>query len=125
MSVFYSVLTAILLSFLPSNVPYSSIESGFESNDSEAIVSLCKEKVFINVLGDQAIYSKSQASLILKSFFAKNPCSKFEFIFKGKEISEGVSSIATFRSKKETFRVNLLLKKNNIKYKIESLIIEK
>lgn len=125
MSVFYSVLTAILLSFSSSNVPYSSIGSGFESNNSKAIVSLCKEKVFINVLGEQAIYSKSQASLILKSFFRKNPCSDFEFIFKGKETSEGVSSIATFTSKKETFRVNFLLKKSSSKYKIESLIIEK
>lgn len=126
MTVFYAVLTSILLSVYPNqNVPYSGIEDAIEKNDSKRIVDMSKQKIMINVLGSEGVYGHSQAVLILKDFFAKNPGNKFDFTFKGKATTEGVFAIGNYNSRKSTYRVTVHFKKNTGDYKLESFTIEK
>jgi putative sterol carrier protein len=126
MTFLYAFLTSIVLSLtVQSEIPYTSIEKAFISNDAGDIVALGKDKMLINVLGKEGAYSQSQANLVLKDFFIKKPGSTFKFIFKGKESADGSFAIGTYESRGESFRVTIHFKKIGADFKIESLIIEK
>ena len=72
MSVVYSFLLGLILSVnFQSDIPYSTIESAFATNDAQDITALGKEKILINILGKEGVYSQSQANLVLKDFFTK------------------------------------------------------
>jgi hypothetical protein len=120
------LLVNMLLIFSPMNdVPYPSLQKGFETSDAESISNLGKDKMLINILGKEGAYSQPQANLVLKDFFSKKPCSSFNFIFKGKESADGTFAIGTYESKGENFRITIHFKKADADFKIESLIIEK
>lgn len=126
MNFLYSFLTSILISIsLQSEIPYSSIERAFTSNNATEITNYGKDKILMNILGKEGAYSKSQAGLVLKDFFAKKPVTAFKFIFKSKETTDGSFAIGNYESKSETFRVTIHFKKVSSDFKIESLTIEK
>ena len=108
-----------------SEIPYSALENSFIENNSADIVSLGKDKILLNILGNEGAYSHSQATLILKDFFVKKPGTAFKFIFKGKETTEGSFAIGSYTSRTENFRITIQFKKINTEFKIESLNIEK
>jgi hypothetical protein len=126
MYLIYSIITSLFLSInISSNVPYSAIEKAFESNNAQEIVVLGKSKILINVIGKEGAYSQSQASLVLKDFFAKNPGKQFSFVFKGKEAADGTFAIGNYVTQSnEKFRVTIYFKNSGGDYKIESLTIE-
>jgi hypothetical protein len=126
MGLIYSFITSLIISLtIQGEIPYSSLEKAFSSNDANAIVAVGKEKILLNILGKEGAYSKSQAGLVIKDFFTKKPGNAFKFIFKGKESSEGSFAIGTYESKGESFRVTIHFKKEGSDFKIESLTIEK
>ncbi|MCH2223372.1 MAG: DUF4783 domain-containing protein [Crocinitomicaceae bacterium] len=126
MNVLYSLLTSfVFLWNVGTDVPYDAIEKAFRSNNSKEIVEMSKTKVLINVLGKEGAYSKSQAGLVLKGFFGKNPGSEFEYVFKGKQSTEGTFAIGNYKTKDSIFRVTIHFKKVSNDFKVESLKIEK
>lgn len=127
MNFLLSLLSSLLMTFnfTGSDIPYSNLEEAFTANNASQIVALSKEKILLNILGNEGAYSQSQATLILKDFFTKKPGSSFKFIFKGKESADGSFCIGTYVSKMESFRITIQFKKLNADYKIESLTIEK
>jgi hypothetical protein len=124
MHLIFSLITALAFSIGVGEIPYTAIERGFETNNPSEIVKYGKEKILINVLGKEGAYSQSQAGLVLKDFFTKNPGSKFEFYFKGKESADGSFAIGNYTSKGQSYRVTVHFKKLGSDYKIESLTIE-
>lgn len=125
MSLLYSVLTTIALSIGLSGIPYDNIEKAFEANNASAIVGFGKSKILINILGDEGVYSQSQAGLVLKEFFKNKPGNEFDFVFKGKENFDGAFAIGNYKSKEEKFRVTFHFKKGEKQFNIESLTIER
>jgi len=126
MSFFYAVLTSIVLVFTgQTDIPYSSVEKAFAAGNASEITGMGKDKIMLNVLGKEAVYSQSQATMVLKDFFTKKPVVSFKFVFKGKETTEGSYAIGTYESKSETFRVTVQFRKISAEYKIESMSIEK
>ena len=126
MGAIYSLIIAVFIGLsLDSEVPHTAIEEAFESGNAKAITAMSKEKVLINVLGKEDVYSKAQAALVLESFFSKNPCYEFMFFFKGKEMANGTFAIGTYKTKSNEYRVTVHLKRVGDGFKIESLVIEK
>ena len=126
MGVIYSILISSSIAIgLLASVSYDTIETAFENGDAEKIVSMGKDKILINVEGKEGAYGHSQAVLVLKDFFTKNPPAKFAFTFKGKESTEGTFAIGTYTSKNGSHRVTIHFKKNGNELSIESLSIEK
>ena len=124
-------MIALLLSFflltspaVPADVPYGSVQSSFASGDASALSGMCKDKCMITVLDDEGVYSKSQATQVLKNFFSKHPASNFNFIHKGAGSNEGAFGIGTYKSGGEEFRVTVHFKKISGAFKIESITIE-
>lgn len=124
MSYFYILLASLVLSFTGADIPHNELERAFNSNDAGAIVELAKEKVLMNILGNEGAYSQPQAKIVLKDFFSKHPNGKFTFIFRGKEAESGSFSIGNYVSKGTTFRVTFHFKKIGSVFRIESLNIE-
>ena len=127
MGYIYSILTSFLvfLNTTTTEIPYSAIENAITSNNASEFVTFGKEKILLNILGNEGIYSTSQATLVLRDFFVKKPGDSFKFIFKGKETSEGTFAIGTYLCKSENFRFTIQFKKIGLNFKIESLTIEK
>ena len=126
MAYLYAFLTSILISLsVQSDIPYAGIENAFSSNNASEVASYGKEKLIMNIMGKEGVYSRSQAGLVLKDFFTKKPGGSFKFIFKSKESSDGSFAIGTYDSKGESFRVTIHFKKEGSDYRIESLTIEK
>lgn len=122
-----TLLLSLLLSLggeLPVDVPYGSVQSAFKSGNASAVAGMCKDKCLISVLDDEGVYSKSQATQVLKSFFSKYPANSFSFIHKGSGSSEGAFGIGTYSSKGTDFRVTIHFKKISGSFKIESITIE-
>lgn len=124
MQLLYVIFTSIMLS-MTSGVPYAEIEQAFEKNSSADIARLSKDKVLINIMGKEGVYSKSQAGLVLKDFFQKNPGNSFDFFFKGKESNEGTFAIGKYTSRTGEFRVTIHFKNISGVFRIESLTIER
>lgn len=127
MGYIYSFLTSLFVFFntTTNEIPYSSIEDAVTSNNATELVSFGKDKILLNILGNEGVYSQSQSALVLKDFFTKKPGNSFKFIFKGKETSEGTFAIGTYTTKTESFRITIQFKKIGSDFKIESLTIEK
>ena len=127
MGYIYSILTSFLvfLNTTTTEIPYSAIENAITSNNAAEFVTFGKEKILLNILGNEGVYSTSQATLVLRDFFVKKPGDSFKFIFKGKETSEGSFAIGTYLCKNESFRFTIQFKKIGLNFKIESLTIEK
>jgi Domain of unknown function (DUF4783) len=125
MGFIYSILTVLFLSGSATDVPYSSVETAFKTGNAKGLVALGKDKILINVLGNEGVYSKSQATLVLKKFFTKNPAKSFSYVHKGKGSSEGSFAIGKYISGSQEFRVTIHFKKVSGAFKIESLAIEK
>ena len=127
MGYIYSILTSFLvfLNTTTTEIPYSAIENAITSNNASEFVTFGKEKILLNILGNEGVYSTSQATLVLRDFFVKKPGDSFKFIFKGKETSEGTFAIGTYLCKSENFRFTIQFKKIGLNFKIESLTIEK
>lgn len=125
MHLVYSIITSLILSMnISSSIPYGAIKKAFESNNAKEIVDLGKSKILINVLGKEGVYSQSQSKLILQKFFEKSPCKKFDYMFQGKEASDGTFAIGNYTSTSSKYRVTVYFKKVGDSFKIESLRIE-
>ncbi|MFT5581855.1 MAG: hypothetical protein ACI9XP_001872 [Lentimonas sp.] len=125
MSYLYILFASLVISLTSiTDVPHSQIESAFNRNSSDGIVSLSKEKVLINIFGKEGAYSHSQANLVLKDFFSKKPNGAFTFIFKGKESENGTFSIGNYTHQGTVMRVTIHFKKESSGFLIETLTIE-
>lgn len=122
MDILFSIFTAIFLSASSVLVPFTEVQKEFEANNSENVVAICTEKIFININGEQKVYSKPQAKLILKNYFKKNPCKTFKYIFKGED-ENSPTAIAKITGQHENYTLNLKFKKVGSKFLIESIII--
>jgi hypothetical protein len=126
MNLFLSIYVAfMLLNPQQQGVPYSAIDTAFDQKNAEAVVNFAREKVLINVLGKEGAYSKSQAVLVLKDFFANKSNTNFNFTFKGNESSSGAFAIGSYTSSAGKFRVTIHFKNAGDDFKIESITIEK
>lgn len=124
MNLVFALIIAVMVS-PQQGVPYSKLDAAFDQNNAEAIVTLAKDKVLINVLGKEGVYSKSQATMVLKDFFAGKSLGNFNFTFKGNESDSGTFAIGSYSCGGTKYRVTTHFKNAGDGFKIESITIEK
>lgn len=54
------------------------VESAFQTADHEALIDLAHRRVEISILGQGSRYSHSQAEMVLRDFFRRNPPERVE-----------------------------------------------
>lgn len=100
-----------------------AITSSFETGNVEKLSQFLDETVDLTVLQNEGIYSKAQAKVILKNFFATNTPSKYTLQHQGgSETAKYV--IGSLTSNNKSYRVYFLYKKANNKITIQKIRIE-
>jgi hypothetical protein len=93
-------------------VPEELIKA-FKAGDVKEIMKYCNYNIELDILGDEDICTRAQASQIIKTFFERHPVVGFTILFEGgKEPSK--YAIGKLVTSKGTFRVNLFFKLKSI-----------
>lgn len=102
---------------------YTKLESGFRSGNEKIILTHVVDKILLNIDQKEAVYSKSQAEMILKDFFTKNPPVAFNYIFKGNK-DGAACAVGIMECKNKKYRISITLKEVKPIFKLEQLNIE-
>jgi len=101
------MLPMVYGSFL-GNVPEGLIEA-FKTGDSKEIAIHFGVSVEMEILGEENVYTKTQAEQVIKQFIEQHPVSGFSLLFEGGKDSSKYA-IGKLMTKKGNFRINLLVK---------------
>ena len=102
----------------------SGISLAIKTGSSSELMKYMNENVEMVILDKEGIYDKSQAEMILKDFFSKNPPRKFSLLHQGGK-SESKYGIGDLETADDSFRVYFLLKEKGGKPLIHQFRIEK
>lgn len=116
-----SLFTA-LLSIIA--IPYNELEDAFLKGDGAKITSYVEKKVLISINGEEGIYSNTQATQVLNTFFKNNPPDNFKFTYLGKEDGASSFAIGELETQEGNFRISMKFKRGKEKHNLESLKIE-
>lgn len=104
---------------------YTEINSAMKSGNFKSIASYFNTSVELNIPGADGLYSKGQAELLMKDFFAKNTPKNFTVKHDGVSQDGSKYSIGTLETNAGSFRTYYYLKNNNGTFLIKELRIEK
>jgi len=115
----------LILTLVLSATPISdTITRAFKNGDSLEISKHFGASVDFSIPNNEGVYSKTQAKLILKTFFLKNKPSDFSVVHNGNSKNNSHYSIGTLYTSKGNFRTYILYKEVNKKITILELKIE-
>ncbi len=104
-----SFLSAVILLISGTS---DNINKAIQSGDAFALKKYMNETVELVVLGEENVYSKTQAEQILKQFFSRNKPVKFEVLHNGGS-DNSQYFIGSLKTERKTYRVYYLLKKKD------------
>lgn len=121
-----SITITISASFLlhQSNDIIADIGNAIKTGTATTVSKYFNSTLDLTVPGNDGTYSKSQAALILKDFFTKNPPTSFTINHQGSSNDGSLYAIGTYVSGTASFRTYFLLKKMNAGYLIQKLEFE-
>lgn len=121
LSVFFILL---FNSVLFANDIVDDISNAIRSGNAAAISKYFDDNVDLKVIDKENVYSKAQAELILKDFFAKNTPKSFTVLHKGVSKNGAEYIIGTVETSNKKYRSYFLLKRVNEKTYIQQLRFE-
>lgn len=122
-----SVIVIILLISFSATSSYAQEEDFnnivkiVKSGNSKELVKKFGSSVELNMDGDEASYSKSQAEAVLKDFFGKNPPKMFEVNHKGESKGGLPYAIGEYTSGSSIFRVWIRLNQKSGKFYVSEM----
>jgi hypothetical protein len=103
-----SIIVAFLSSF-SSSIGIDEVIAAMKTGNASAVAKYFDNSVEISMPDKSNSYSKSQAELVLKDFFASNPVKSFEIIHKG-ENAGSQYCIGTLQTKTGSYRTTIFMK---------------
>ena len=123
----YSLLIGLVftISLIASTLQLpSDVINGLKSGKAEVVSKYFRNTVELIIDNQENIYSNTQAQLILKDFFKKNPPQAFNVLHEGGK-GESKYVIGSLKTTQGNFRITIFLKLNDNKPYIHQLRIEK
>jgi hypothetical protein len=125
-------LLTILLFFTLSQSPTESfldisddVANAMKTGNASNVAKFFPANVDLKVFNKEDVYSKAQAELILKDFFAKNPIKSFAVIHKGTSKNGDQFAIGTYETTAgKKFRTYFLFKKEGSGLTMQQLRFE-
>ncbi|MEP1034001.1 DUF4783 domain-containing protein [Ekhidna sp.] len=97
-----------------------NIGTALKAGSSKELIKFCNQTIEIKINGESSNYSKAQAEVILRDFFAKNAPKNFAYIHQG--ASQGLKyTIGRYTHENGAYRVVMFIKKIGDKYLIDTL----
>ncbi len=100
------------------------IAAAFRSGEAKQVSKYMGAQVDIVIGEKEEVYSRSQAELILKDFFTKNPPKSFNVVHNGVSKNGSKFAIGKLVTGKGSFKVTWFIKKENNVFYIHQLRIE-
>lgn len=115
----------ILALLLGSPKISSDLTNAIKSGNAQKVATFFGKSVDLSLPGNEGVYSKTQAQLILKNFFTKNKPSAFKIVHSGDSKNNSHYSIGNLSTSAGLYRVYLLYKESGgqttlLELKIES-----
>lgn len=122
-SVKADVLTKHSVVNRPSLDLKASIEAGFKTANTKLIAQYFASNVNVSLVGEENLYSKSQAEQVLKTFFLENKPLKFTITHQGKSVKTQYY-IGALVTNKGSYRITVNVKLVSNQELISHLTIE-
>ena len=101
------------------------IGGAIRAGDSKQLASYFANTIDLTILNREDSYSKTQAELIVRDFFSKNPPKSFTIVHKGTSKEGTLYGIGTLTTTKgANFRTSFFAKQSGDKYFIQELRFE-
>lgn len=122
---FIVALTLIVFNWVipMQNIPYADLEQAVLKADATKVVSYGAEKILVSINNKESIYSKSQAAIVLKDFFAKKPAESFKISVKFQKQEAQSFASGEYLSKGSKYRISFQFKKMDEQFKIDKIVI--
>jgi hypothetical protein len=108
----------------PANV-LESIAAAIQAGNARQLAQHFDQNVDITVYNKEEMYSKTQAEMVIKDFFAKNAPVSFKIIHKGASSQGSEYAIGTLVTAVGTFRTYIYIKQKGTTYLIQEIRFEK
>lgn len=102
-----------------------NIANAIRSGNSKEVAKYFDSNVEITILDKEAVYSKVQAEMVLRDFFAKNPVQSFEVVHRGNSGEGSYYGIGPLKSANQSFRVYFYVKQKGSASTIQEMRFEK
>lgn len=122
---FFIALTYLVFTWMIpfQNIPFAELEHAVTVANVNTIVANGADKILVSVSNKESIYSKSQASMVLRDFFTKNKPVSFRITAKSQK-SNDVSFVAgDYVAKTGRFRISFQLKLIGDDFRIDRIVI--
>jgi hypothetical protein len=123
-TVFLFLLLVFCLKAMPTNT-LESITTAIQAGNAKQLAQFFDNNVDITVYNKEEMYSRTQAELVIKDFFAKNPPSSFKIIHKGASSQGSEYAIGTLVTAVGSFRTYIYIKQKGSSYLIQEIRFEK
>jgi hypothetical protein len=122
---FWILILLVFFTFTQVNAQNNIIDDislGFANSDQQTIAKYIGNKVEINLLDLSSVYSKAQAEMVLKDFFAKYEVQSFQ-LFNKNNANGGPSkfAIGNLNTRNGNFRIFFILKEQEGAYFIQEM----
>jgi len=123
---YFIICFAVLVSSgFTENDICEEIGSAIRGGDSKQLASYFGNTIDLTIMNREDSYSKTQAELIVRDFFSKNPPKSFSIIHKGSSKEGTLYAIGSLVTTKGTvFRTSFFTRQSGGKYLIQELRFE-
>lgn len=104
--------------------PFDPVIKAFKGSDAKALASLLNVTVDLQLPENENTYSDSQAEMIMKEFFKKNPSDSFTILEKGATDASSRFAIGTYSSAGRNFQVYIYLRDEKGRFLIHKIRID-
>ncbi len=120
-----SCITCLLGAQSTGKVAFDAIEKLLKTGDAPALSAYFPDTIECDLLGEEGVYSKAQAAMIVKRFFEKHVPKSFSFKHSSDKqaVKYAIGILQTQANDK--YRVTIFMKMENDTAKIHQLRIEK
>ncbi len=119
-----TILPISLLTLFSDTDPVQKISDALKNGNSTELAKFFNANVEVEILGDENMFSKAQAEILMKDFFSKNKPTAFKVNHQGSKAATSFA-IGLLTTGNGTFRVSVFLKVDNEKTLIHQLRIER
>ena len=125
LAIIISLFVSVISLFAETDI-YQEVASAIRSGNAKEISKYFNTNVDLTILTQEDTYSKTQAELIIKDFFAKNTPKSFTLMHQGTSKEGAMYAIGTLLTTQgATFRTSFFIKQTSGKYYIRELRFEK
>lgn len=119
------LLTMLMLGLSLSAQNFTGIGNAMKNGNSSELAKYFDGNVELTILNTEAVYSKSQAEMVLKNFFNGNKPNAFKVVHNGDSGSGAKYQIGELSTSTGTYRTYVYAKNKNGMMLIQEIRIEK